>query len=891
MATSVTLNGVTYSVPAPGESRTWGSSLSSYLIAISTATLQKSGGAFTLTADANFGATKGLISVYFKSYTSNLAGNIATTGVLRLGNAETIAWRNQANNANKALAVNASDELEYDGVKVPTISSTDTLTNKTLTSPTLTTPILGTPTSGDLSNCTGYDLADLDGLGANVATFLATPSSANLASAVTDETGSGALVFGTAPTLDKPVINQADVTQAASATTPAAGKSAIYVNSGDSKLHVVDSSGNDVAVGSGSSGRNYMGDWYDSAKDIGTVTNSLGDTLASSDRTANKTTWGSSDTTKLTIARSANSELRQSYNYLITEAGSSSGAFIESPLFTLDQVDLGKPVSISFDVKGNAADGDYQVYVCRYDSNDVLQERIVVAGNASTTSPYSAKLPTGTTTFNGFFVPSSTSTDQYALRIVSNNSSAASIRIDTLFIGPQPIRVGAAITDWQLYTPASTQGFGTVTTSEFWWRRNGDSIDISARWTNGTVAASEARISLPTGVTIGSFTNPRIVGKLIRDISTATAIKQMTVIATTALTYLTFGVDDYTSAAAPLTAQNGNGISSSSNVMSFFATSIPVSGWSSNTTMADRAVEEWASNSDTGTGDDNGTSNLVYGGSGSQFRAYASGSIATGMTSKRIRFTTAIQPTDKIEMEFFSSGQWLPANQCSRLIESFRNIGGTNNVGYDIQPVSGSSTDVYAMFAFTYRGVSATATNLLWTDISGNDAYKWRVRKISGGAQVGYPISPNNLVKSLVRYNTAAAQSISNASFTIIDFGTKVFDIKSEVTTGGSWKFTAAQTGYYRVNSFIMFAATTTWAEAELIQLHLYKNGSLYSIIGRSNGRDFSAGTESGSANGEDIIYLTAGEYIDVRVYQNSGGSLALHNDGAYNHVSIEQIG
>lgn len=38
-------------------------------------------------------------------------------------------------------------------------------------------------------------------LGANVATWLVTPSSANLASAVTEETGSGALVFGTGPTI------------------------------------------------------------------------------------------------------------------------------------------------------------------------------------------------------------------------------------------------------------------------------------------------------------------------------------------------------------------------------------------------------------------------------------------------------------------------------------------------------------------------------------------------------------------------------------------------------------------------------------------------------------------------------------------------------------------
>jgi hypothetical protein len=42
--------------------------------------------------------------------------------------------------------------------------------------------------------------------GTGVATFLATPSSANLAAALTDETGSGAVVFATSPTLITPVL-------------------------------------------------------------------------------------------------------------------------------------------------------------------------------------------------------------------------------------------------------------------------------------------------------------------------------------------------------------------------------------------------------------------------------------------------------------------------------------------------------------------------------------------------------------------------------------------------------------------------------------------------------------------------------------------------------------
>jgi len=43
-------------------------------------------------------------------------------------------------------------------------------------------------------------------MGTGVATFLGTPSSANLLAAITDETGTGALVFASAPTLVNPVV-------------------------------------------------------------------------------------------------------------------------------------------------------------------------------------------------------------------------------------------------------------------------------------------------------------------------------------------------------------------------------------------------------------------------------------------------------------------------------------------------------------------------------------------------------------------------------------------------------------------------------------------------------------------------------------------------------------
>lgn len=113
MATNVVLNGVTYSVPDPGDNG-WGQEMTDYAIAQATGLLQKAGGNFSLTAEVNFGATFGLKSVYFKS----AATNPATAGQMRLGNAEGIYWRNAGNSANLGLIVNSSDLLEFNGTTI-----------------------------------------------------------------------------------------------------------------------------------------------------------------------------------------------------------------------------------------------------------------------------------------------------------------------------------------------------------------------------------------------------------------------------------------------------------------------------------------------------------------------------------------------------------------------------------------------------------------------------------------------------------------------------------------------------------------------------------------------------------------------------------------------------
>jgi hypothetical protein len=96
----VSLGGVSFPIPQVGTSP-WGQNVTNWIVAASGANgfVQLSGGSQPLTADLNFGASFGVISIYFKSRSSN----IAAAGVLRLANSDTINWRNFGNTADDIL--------------------------------------------------------------------------------------------------------------------------------------------------------------------------------------------------------------------------------------------------------------------------------------------------------------------------------------------------------------------------------------------------------------------------------------------------------------------------------------------------------------------------------------------------------------------------------------------------------------------------------------------------------------------------------------------------------------------------------------------------------------------------------------------------------------------
>ncbi len=135
---TIVFNGLTFEIPNTAD-ESWGDDLTAYFAAIPQGSLQASGGPFTLAAEVNFGSTYGLLSAYFKTR----AANPATTGLFRLAVTDTIDFRNNANNANLALAVNASDQLTFNGVILAT--SFDPLSENL----TGFTPNTGTITAAD----------------------------------------------------------------------------------------------------------------------------------------------------------------------------------------------------------------------------------------------------------------------------------------------------------------------------------------------------------------------------------------------------------------------------------------------------------------------------------------------------------------------------------------------------------------------------------------------------------------------------------------------------------------------------------------------------------------------------------------------------------------------
>jgi hypothetical protein len=180
-----------------------------------------------------------------------LAGNASVGGTLAVTGVATLTAQPVLSSltASSAVATNASKGLV-------SVTNTGTGNNVLATSPTLVTPALGTPTALVGTNITGTAAgltagnvttnANLTGAVTSVgnATSLGSFTSAQLAGALTDETGSGSAVFATSPTLVTPALGTPSALVGTNITGTASGLTAGNVTTNANLTGDVTSVGN-----------------------------------------------------------------------------------------------------------------------------------------------------------------------------------------------------------------------------------------------------------------------------------------------------------------------------------------------------------------------------------------------------------------------------------------------------------------------------------------------------------------------------------------------------------------------------------------------------------------------------------------------------------------------
>lgn len=142
--------------------------------------------------------------------------------------------------------------------------------------------------------------------------------------------------------------------------------------------------------------------------------------------------------------------------------------------------------------------------------------------------------------------------------------------------GTSPI---LSLSDWTAYTPTLSSGFGTPTNVEFFYRRVGDTVQIRGSFTAGTVAASVASMTLPSGLVVDTSKvtlantsgNPGTVVGTAGSSSGHIPVVTATGTATDSV---------YFAGSSTLIPQNGSASFTNTAVVSMLV-QVPVSGWTS----------------------------------------------------------------------------------------------------------------------------------------------------------------------------------------------------------------------------------------------------------------------------------------------------------------------
>ena len=137
-------------------------------------------------------------------------------------------------------------------------------------------------------------------------------------------------------------------------------------------------------------------------------------------------------------------------------------------------------------------------------------------------------------------------------------------------------------------------------------------------------------------------------------------------------------------------------------------------------------------------------------------------------------------------------------------------------------------------------------------------------------------ISPKPLARAFV----SSGHSVPSSTWTVVDFDVEDYDVTSDFNIGTD-RFICPSSGYYLISGKVKFV---TMLDGEAIFVAVFREG-----VSEIESSVYGSQTVSLSTSFTDIVYLNAGDYVEVRVYHTGSFSRSIYGDieGTYTYLTI----
>lgn len=594
--------------------------------------------------------------------------------------------------------------------------------------------------------------------------------------------------------------------------------------------------------------KNYIA--YNNFENNATTGWSLGNVTLTSNFPSGVPTFGSGASGNLSIATVSSGQLAGLYSLsYVSSAATTAGDFVASQAYTIDIEDQAKVLTFKFAYSAvtNPSNCNFSgtssnsFGVAIYDITNSAW--IMPAGVWNLVQSSGVGIATGT-----FQTPSNMTQFRLVLFNANATAGATTLYLDDFFVGPQVSPLAPAMSDWKNDQTFTWNGAGTVTNNSVYYRRVGDTMEVSGSATIGTVSGTTASLTLPFAIDSTKMTSTANLSTLGYAFDTngssgfVFAAGQGQAIfydgSDTAKVYFANkGTTSYDKIAGSTAWTSNQPIT--------FKFSVPIAGWSSNAvSSADtdtRVVIAQASGSATG-GNGAGTA-FVF--PTVQFDTHAAYNSSTGAylapVSGYYRATIAINTSAVQSFYVYVNG-----SQRTLMGQSV----GSEVQGSGVVKVNAGDSITVAPGA----SVSPLGTGYITFE------------RLSGPAVVQAAESVN------ARYYSSAT-SISG-SLATITYATKDYDTHNAYSGG---TYTVPVTGKYEINAAILITGTIALNNNLIVEIQ--KNGTVVSRFTEF----FPATLTDGKAAFSDLISCNAGDTVRIQVSSSvTGPSIVSSNFDNY---------